>query len=209
VALTEVTDEDLESIISRIADAKGVIFDFRGYPKFHPKFFGHFTDEKMLSPRWEYLEIFRPNHEGVSFKTAQWSIEPIAPRIRSKNVFLIEHRVASAAETYLSFVSHYKLGTLIGKQTAGTNGNTNGASLPGGFYMTWTGMKVLKQDGSQHHGIGILPDIPVSRTLKGVAEGRDEVLEEGIKVVTRLTEQTGQQDGSAHTQATSAVNPQH
>jgi hypothetical protein len=44
-------------------------------------------------------------------------------------------------------------------------------------------MKVLKHDGSRHHGVGILPTVPVSRTIKGIAEGRDEILEKGIEVV--------------------------
>lgn len=45
-------------------------------------------------------------------------------------------------------------------------------------------MRVLKHDGSQHHGIGILPTIPASKTLKSVAEGRDEILEKAIAVVS-------------------------
>jgi len=45
-------------------------------------------------------------------------------------------------------------------------------------------MKVLKHDGSRHHGIGIQPTVPVSRTLKGVTEGRDELLERAIAVVS-------------------------
>ena len=44
-------------------------------------------------------------------------------------------------------------------------------------------MKVLKHDGSQHHGVGIHPTIPASRTRQGVAAGRDEVLERGIQVL--------------------------
>jgi hypothetical protein len=44
-------------------------------------------------------------------------------------------------------------------------------------------MKVLKHDGSQQHGIGILPTVPVSRTRQGVAEGKDEILLRGIEVV--------------------------
>jgi C-terminal processing protease CtpA/Prc len=43
-------------------------------------------------------------------------------------------------------------------------------------------MKVLKHDGSQHHGIGILPTVPVSRTRAGVAAGRDEVLERALEL---------------------------
>jgi hypothetical protein len=44
-------------------------------------------------------------------------------------------------------------------------------------------MKVLKHDGSQHHGIGILPTVSVSRTRKGVAERKDEILLRGVEVV--------------------------
>ena len=68
----------------------------------------------------------------------------------------------------------------VGGPTAGTNGNINPFTLPDGYLIWWTGMKVLKQDGSRHHGVGILPTIPAARTLAGVAAGRDEVLEKGI-----------------------------
>jgi C-terminal processing protease CtpA/Prc len=46
-------------------------------------------------------------------------------------------------------------------------------------------MKVLKHDGSQHHGVGIQPTVPVSRTIRGVAEARDEQLEKAIAVVSQ------------------------
>ena len=44
-------------------------------------------------------------------------------------------------------------------------------------------MKVLKHDGSRHHGIGIQPTVPVSRTVAGIAQGRDELLEKAIEAV--------------------------
>ena len=83
----------------------------------------------------------------------------------------------------MGIVEHYKLGEIVGGPTAGTNGNVNSFSLPGGYAVSWTGMKVLKHDGSQHHGIGILPTIPVSRTRAGVAAGRDELLERAVQAV--------------------------
>lgn len=186
VDLTDSSNEDLDAILPKIEKAKGIIFDFRGYPRFHPKFFGHFTDEKMVSPQFHVPQVSRPDREKLVFETnPQWSVEPLAPRIRTKNIFLIERRAVSAAETFLSFVQHYKLGTFVGQQTAGTNGTINRVLLPGGFTMSWSGMKVLNQDGSQHHGIGFRPTVPVTRTIKGVAEGRDEILEEATKVLTR------------------------
>ena len=48
-----------------------------------------------------------------------------------------------------------------------------------------TGMKVLKHDGSRHHGIGILPTVPIAPTIAGIAAGHDELLEKAIEVVTR------------------------
>ena len=44
-------------------------------------------------------------------------------------------------------------------------------------------MKVLKHDGSRHHGVGIAPTVPVSRSIAGVAAGRDELLEKALAVV--------------------------
>jgi C-terminal processing protease CtpA/Prc len=44
-------------------------------------------------------------------------------------------------------------------------------------------MRVLKHDGSQHHGIGIAPTVPVTPTAQGIAAGHDEVLEKAVEVL--------------------------
>lgn len=92
-------------------------------------------------------------------------------------------RAISYAESCLGIVEHEHLGAIVGAPTAGTNGNINVVALPGGYSMVFTGMKVLKHDGSRHHGVGILPTVPASRTVKGIAEGRDELLEKAIEIV--------------------------
>lgn len=81
----------------------------------------------------------------------------------------------------MGIIEEYDLGTIIGEATAGTNGNVNRLTLPGGYQITWTGMKVLKHDGSRHHGVGIQPDLVVTPTRAGVAAGRDELLERAIE----------------------------
>jgi hypothetical protein len=77
----------------------------------------------------------------------------------------------------------YNLGEIVGSTTAGTNGNVNPFILPGGYIVTWTGMQVLKHDGSQHHGVGIAPTVPVTPTATGIAAGRDGVLEKAVEVM--------------------------
>ncbi len=72
---------------------------------------------------------------------------------------------------------------IVGQPTVGTNGKVNPFTVPSGYRISWTGMKVLKHDGSQHHGVGILPTIPFERTLEGVRQGRDELLERAVAAV--------------------------
>jgi hypothetical protein len=44
-------------------------------------------------------------------------------------------------------------------------------------------MKVLRHDGTRHHGVGIRPGRTVRPTLEGLAQGRDEVLAAGLAAV--------------------------
>ena len=45
--------------------------------------------------------------------------------------------------------------------------------------------EVLKQDGSQHHLIGYVPDYPVYRTIQATKAGKDEYLEKAIEVLIK------------------------
>jgi C-terminal processing protease CtpA/Prc len=112
-----------------------------------------------------------------------WNLPAASPRIEGRVAFLTDGRAISYAESFMSFVEHYKLGEIVGEPTAGANGNVNPVTLPGGTNVSWTGMRVVKHDGSQHHTIGILPTVPCRRTIAGVAAGRDEVLERALEVI--------------------------
>ena len=116
-------------------------------------------------------------------RQGEWKISATKPYLNAKKAFITDGRAISYAESCMGIVEHYKLGAIVGGPTAGTNGNVNPFALPGGYRVVWTGMKVLKHDGSRHHGVGILPTVPVSRTIAGVAAGRDELLEKAIEVV--------------------------
>jgi C-terminal processing protease CtpA/Prc len=131
--------------------------------------------------------ISRPDHQSVvEYDTGgRWDLQPIAPKLNAKIAFLTDGRAISYAESYMGIVEAYKLADIVGEPTAGTNGDVNPFTLPGGYTVVWTGMKVLKHDGSQHHGVGIQPTVPVSRTIRGVREKRDEQLERAVEIVTK------------------------
>jgi len=186
IDLTRVQMKEVEKIIHDIAQAKGVVFDFRGWADIDVLIY-HLLREKDTSNAWMRVpQIIYPDQENiVGYTDFGWGLEPKEPRIKGKIVFLTDTRAFSAAESYLSYVEHYKLGEIVGQPTAGANGNVNTFSLPGDYTVFWTGMKVLKHDGSQHHLIGIQPTVPVQRTVQSVIEGKDEYLEKALEIINQ------------------------
>jgi C-terminal processing protease CtpA/Prc len=186
VDIDRITDKDFRDALPKLEKAKGIIFDLRGYPSsVSPTPLRHLSEKTINSARWQVPITLHPDRRGVVFDRSNWVLKPTKPRFTAKMAFVTDGRAISYAESYMGIVEHYKLADIVGAPTAGTNGNINPFTLPGGYRVVWTGMKVVKHDGSRHHGVGIQPTVPVSRTIRGVAEGRDELLERAIKVVSR------------------------
>jgi C-terminal processing protease CtpA/Prc len=184
VDLDRVTDKEYEQALPQLAKAKGIIFDLRGYPRVRPASLGHLIDKPVTCAQWHVPVVLYPDRQNMAFAFSNWQVEPKEPRLQGKVAFLTDGRAISYAETYLGIVEHYKLAAIVGAPTAGTNGNINPFRLPGGYRVVWTGMKVLKHDGARHHGVGIQPTVPIRRTIQGVANGGDEVLERALEVVS-------------------------
>jgi C-terminal processing protease CtpA/Prc len=181
--LTRGTDAELEAALPQLAAARGVIFDLRGYPKGSTKFLRHLSEVPLSSPMWQIPLVSKPDRPDQVYIAERWRLEPLLPLITGKVAILTDERAISFAETVLGIIEAYKLAEIVGSTTAGTNGNIVIYTLPGGYRVVWTGLRVLKHDGSEHHGIGIRPTVPASRTLKGISEGRDEVLERAVDVI--------------------------
>ncbi|HJQ39645.1 MAG TPA: S41 family peptidase [Thermoanaerobaculia bacterium] len=188
VDLERITDGDFNASLEKLAAARGIVFDLRGYPRVGIEPLRHLIDGPTQSARWNTPIIRRPNREGWEWDTnGRWELTPLPPRLPKNIVFLTDARAISYAESWMGIVEAYRLGTIVGETTAGTNGNINIVELPGGYRTVFTGMKVLKHDGSRHHGAGIAPNVPVTPTLKGIRAGRDEQLEKAVEVLERVT----------------------
>lgn len=181
--ITKLKWKELHEKLDTIANSNGIIFDLRGYPTAEMnKLLQHLTDTNIKSSRWLIPRITEPDYENVGFTESEvWDLPPLKPRINAKVVFLTNSRAVSYGESVMAIIKNYKLGTIIGQRTAGTNGDVNRIFLPGGFEITFTGMKVLNHDGSRYHGIGVIPDIEVNKTIKGVSEKRDEQMEKALE----------------------------
>jgi C-terminal processing protease CtpA/Prc len=186
VDLDRITDADFAGSLEKLAAGRGIVFDLRGYPHTGTTPLRHLIDGVTESARWNIPILRRPDREGMEWEVrGRWKLEPLQPRLPKKIVFLTDGRAISYAESWMGIVEAYKLGEIVGEATAGTNGNINPLQLPGGYRVIFTGMKVLKHDGSRHHGVGIAPTVPVSPTVAGIRAGRDEQLEKAIEILEK------------------------
>jgi C-terminal processing protease CtpA/Prc len=187
VNLVQAEWAEVRARLPELAAAPGVIFDLRGYPKPNHELLNHFLRSAITSETWMQapLIVYPDRERLVGWDKRGWSFEPRTPRIRGKVAFITGPMAISYAESILGFVEHYKLAQIVGQPTAGANGTINPFSLPGGFVVNWSGEKVLKHDGTQHHLIGIRPTVPVERTIAGVRMRRDELLDAALRVVKK------------------------
>ena len=176
---------EIEERAEALAGAEGVVFDLRGYPNGTHAVLQHLTEDSLRSARWQVPQQIYPDQtELVGYDTTgRWTLPPKAPRFTGRVVFLTDGSAISYAESVMGIVEHYRLGEIVGQATAGANGNVNPFTLPGGYALSWTGMRVVKHDGAQHHLVGIQPTVPVERTLEGVRAGRDEYIEKALEVI--------------------------
>lgn len=179
VNTSTVSAKDFQDHLSVLQQAKGIIFDMRSRPSgnFTRSILPYLIGEEVETGNWSIPHYTFPDQKNVHFAPVKkWSVKPNGTYLSAKKAFLIGHNTLSYGETCAELIDHYKIGTLVGGNTAGTNGNIN-FSGAGQLQVVWTGMKVLKRDGSPYHGVGVKPDVVVQPTLRDIRLGKDTQLE--------------------------------
>ncbi|HVK38522.1 MAG TPA: S41 family peptidase, partial [Candidatus Kapabacteria bacterium] len=162
--------------------------DMRGYPR------GTGWELATRLPRRDSINaIFsRPIVEAVTLSMRDIGIQPsysfrqlLSPTIDSpytgRVVILIDENAQSQSEHLCLALESAHDVTFIGTPTAGANGDVTNVVLPGGITASFSGHDVRHADGRRLQRIGIQPDVRVEPTVRGLASGRDEVLEAAIE----------------------------
>lgn len=186
ISLANITREDPAKIEKAFINCKGIIIDIRNYPSaFMPFALGQF-----IAPRnTEFVKFTTPNlndpgtfEMGKSLATGRGS----QPKFKGKVIVLTNELSQSQAEyTAMAFRAAPNT-TIIGSTTAGADGNVSRIDLPGGMRTMISGIGVFYPDGTPTQRVGIVPDIEVKPTRKGIQEGRDELLENAISIISKV-----------------------
>jgi len=185
VDLGRVAADSLPSLLPRLASARAVIFDLRRGSNLPHELLSHLSDRTFVGSRWQTPMVTAPDHRNVLWMTTVAAYDPRTPRLQARIAFLADGRVDFFSEGLLDIVEAYGLGEIVGARSAGCSGMMNRSDLPGGYRLGWTGRRTLKRDGSNRHGAGIEPTVPAARTVRGVAAGRDEVVDRAVEVLSK------------------------
>jgi len=187
VDLTRLPWPQVREKLGILSRAQDVVFDMRGYPKTgNHRIVQYLSRDTLRSVRLQTPQIIYPDRERLAgYEGGGGAYLPEEPQIDGEVAFLTNAGAISYAEALMGVVEQYDLGTIVGRPTAGANGNINRTALIGDYAVRWTGMRLRKPDGAQHHLVGIQPDVRVEQTIEGVRAERDEVLQKALDVLRK------------------------
>jgi C-terminal processing protease CtpA/Prc len=172
---------DFDRSLAALRDARGIVFDLRGYPTGDAAALASYWITGTDRAQWMSIPRFdQPFAQPTSGWTVGWQRERDAALEKPAKALLTDGRAIGFAESLAGYFPGQKTGPIVGEPTAGANGNVAVATLPSGIKFGFTGMAVMRHDGSILEGEGFKPDIPMIPTPEGIRAGRDEVLERAV-----------------------------
>ncbi|WEK17759.1 MAG: S41 family peptidase [Candidatus Pedobacter colombiensis] len=180
-------NSDLPAIKELFKNTKGMIIDMRCYPSdFMPFTFGNYI-KSLSSPFVKFTkgELSQP---GRFTYTEPLNNGALTGGIYSGKVVVIVNSTSQSQAEYttMAFQSAPYV-KVIGSTTAGADGNVSRIVLPGGISTMISGIGVFYPDGRPTQRVGVKIDYVLKPTIKGIIEGRDELLEKAKEMLGDLS----------------------
>jgi len=179
IAYLNLTDPKLtaklvEKNLSLLNSSKGLIFDLRGYPNFNTdKILAMLIDSDVSTADFKIPNVNEPNYHDIYCVNSSWKIKANRKILNKKIIFLSDNTVVSWGETVLEIIKRNKIGTIIGEESAGTNGDLCQVDLPIGFIYI-TGLKV---EVNGQNPLPVQPDLYCpSISIGDIVNGTDFLL---------------------------------
>jgi C-terminal processing protease CtpA/Prc len=181
----------IDSMLNTFKNTKGFIMDMRGYPKgtawgLAPRLSTkNILDGALFTRLQPSVPDISADGNEVSATTTTVSFMQKLPtttdwRYTGKTVMLMNETTQSQAEHSGLFFKAANNTIFIGSQTAGANGDVTNFNIPGFTNLTFSGQNVSYPNGQTMQRKGLVPDIVVKPTIKGIRAGKDEVLERAV-----------------------------
>jgi hypothetical protein len=125
-------------------------------------------------------------HPYLAYRDIDWDAALVAtlPKVEAART---ADEFASAVESLTAVLEDPATRVLRPSATTlqSANGDVTNFYVPGGIVISFSGQAVRHADGRQLQRKGLVPDVPVTPTIKGIQTGRDQVLEAAVKYLER------------------------
>ncbi|HKC34539.1 MAG TPA: S41 family peptidase, partial [Chitinophagaceae bacterium] len=188
INLGKIQADSLSVIFKTFKNTKGIVIDIRNYPKEFMPFamapyiktsstpFVKFTKGNIKDPGlFSFTAPINNGPQGINGVSSY----------KGSIVILVNEQSQSQAEYTSMALRTAPRSIVMGSQTAGADGNVSYVPFPGGFTSLFSGIGVFYPDGKETQGIGIVPNIVVMPSQKGIADGKDEVLEKAREYIMK------------------------
>jgi Peptidase family S41 len=174
----------LPEIMNAVRKTKGLIIDLRCYPS---EFIVFSLGEYLMPNPISFVKFSQTHYSNPGLFTCGIALKVGITNndyYQGKVVIIVNEITQSQAEYTTMALRVAPEATVIGSTTAGADGNVSEIVLPGGIRTMISGIGVYYPDGKETQRIGIVPDIEVKPTIKGITEDRDELVEKAIELIT-------------------------
>ncbi len=178
------TMTNFDTVKQTLKNTKGIIIDLRYYPydnSFPYTYCTWFKDK--ITP---YMQSYVINPEIPGFfelRDTMVSGSETGEHYKGKIVLLVNQNTQSLGEWSTMAFQTIPGAVTIGSQTAGADGYVSITEFPGKFYGAISGIGIMYMDGTEAQRVGVKIDKVVKPTQKGIKEGRDELMEEALKII--------------------------
>ncbi|WP_264552661.1 S41 family peptidase [Flavobacterium sp. N2038] len=180
VRMSKVPKEDIAGMMEELKNTKSIIFDVRARP---------ISTDFLVS---DYLNsepkpILRLLYQDLSYPGRYYFNDEMqecgkinADYYKGKVIVLVGPGTHSFGEQTVMSLQTAPNATVIGMQTSGADGSNYFFTIIKGFDSSFTSSGVFYPNKKETQRIGIVPNIEVKLTVKGVQEGKDEILERAL-----------------------------
>lgn len=186
---TKNKEDGINEIMEQLADTEGLIIDMRQYPDNYAAFFWLQSHYLMKEGSVTALQVGRT----VDYYPGAYRFEDFLTGSKLEGfegsysdrpvVVLMDEGSRSKQEYFIMFFSTNENVTLMGETTGGVDGDMRWILMPDGKNIYFSALGIYGPNREQVQRTGIAPDIEVKRTIEGIKEGRDELMEAAIAYI--------------------------
>jgi C-terminal processing protease CtpA/Prc len=194
VDLERLKRADVDSMFEKLRAAKAIVFDARGASAETSEAIAARLTEARDAPVAVFTGPLTMNPDvprsGVATHTSSYFFVQTIPlsgewKYKNRTVMLIDERTIDDAEHAGLFLEAANKTAFIGSPSAGADGDVNDLVVPGGVTIHFSARDVRHANGGKLQRLGLQPSVSVSPTIKGIRDGRDEVLEEALEYLAK------------------------